>query len=95
MAVSDLPVEGPRPWPGTSDHQFDSAGLTEAHRDSERASRQKRASSAGRLTLIGGLPPAESGAVLAVPYCTATGFVSGLKILSARRSATGTPPTTH
>jgi len=32
MTVSDLPVEGPRPWPGTSDHQFDSAGLTEAHR---------------------------------------------------------------
>jgi len=32
MTVSDLPVEGPRPWPGTSAHQFDSAGLTEAHR---------------------------------------------------------------
>jgi len=32
MTVCDLPVEGPRPWPGTSDHQFDSAGLTEAHR---------------------------------------------------------------
>ncbi len=32
MTVSDLPVEGPRPWPGTSDHQFDSAGRTEAHR---------------------------------------------------------------
>jgi len=28
MTVSDLPVEGLRPWPGTSDYQFDSAGLT-------------------------------------------------------------------
>ncbi len=42
MTMSDLFVEGPRAWPGTSDHQFDSAGLTEAHRDSERATRQKR-----------------------------------------------------
>jgi len=32
MTVSDLPVEGRRPWPGISDHQFDSADLTEAHR---------------------------------------------------------------
>jgi len=32
MTMSDLPVEGPRAWPGTYDHQFDSAGLTEAHR---------------------------------------------------------------
>jgi len=32
MTVSDLPVEGPRLWPGTSDHQFDLAGVTEAHR---------------------------------------------------------------
>ncbi len=32
MTVSDLPVEDPRAWPGTSAHQFDSAGLTEAHR---------------------------------------------------------------
>jgi hypothetical protein len=39
MTASDLPVEGLRPWPGTSDQQFDSAGLTEAHRDSGRASR--------------------------------------------------------
>jgi len=33
MTMSDLPVEGLRPWPGTcAAHQFDSAGLTEAHR---------------------------------------------------------------
>ncbi len=32
MTMPDLPVEGLRPWPGTSAHQFDSAGLTEAHR---------------------------------------------------------------
>jgi hypothetical protein len=44
MTVSDLPVESLPPWPGTSDHQFDSAGLTEAHRDSERASRHERMS---------------------------------------------------
>jgi len=25
MTMSDLPVEGLRAWPGTSDHQFDSA----------------------------------------------------------------------
>ncbi len=39
MTGPDLPVEGPPARPGTSDHQFDSAVLTEAHRDSERASR--------------------------------------------------------
>ena len=32
MTVSDLPVEGLRPWPVQPSHQFDSAGLTEAHR---------------------------------------------------------------
>ncbi len=32
MTVPDLHVEALRPWPGTSDHQFDSTGLTEAHR---------------------------------------------------------------
>ena len=36
MTVSDLPVEGLRPWPGTSTHQFDSTGLTEAHRGPQR-----------------------------------------------------------
>ncbi len=32
MTGPNLPLEGLRPWPGTSDQQFDSAGLTEAHR---------------------------------------------------------------
>ena len=39
MTGPDLPGEGPRPWPGTSDHQFDSAGLTEAHRHWRRRGR--------------------------------------------------------
>jgi len=36
MTMSDLPVEGLQGRPGTSDRQFDPAGLTEAHRHGRR-----------------------------------------------------------